>query len=97
MDVQIRQDDRLAGYKFTIMTQEEMDSLRWLAGRYDSAQLLYDCIGDPERFPCVVTVPEHVVWNVIDATEGDGGDKGVVPCLGGRLGKEIHAMLQSVV
>lgn len=92
-----RYGDSLSAYRFTIMSEEEMRSLRWLAGRYDSAQLLLDCVGDPEEFPCEVEVPEHVAWNVLDATEGDGADRGVVPCLGGRLGREIHGMLRSVV
>lgn len=90
--------ERLSGYRFTIASQEELESLRWLAGRYDSAQLLLDCMDNPdEEFPCDVDVPEHVAWNVIDATEGDGADRGTVPCLGGRLGDEIHRMLESVV
>lgn len=84
-------------YGFTIRNQEELDSLRWLAGRYDSAQLLLDCAGDPDEFPHKVGVPEHVAWNILDATEGDGADRGTVPCLGGRLGDEIHAMLDDVV
>jgi len=85
-------------YCFTIVSREEWESLRWLAGRYDSAQLLLDCMDNPdEEFPCVVKVPEHVAWNVIDATEGDGADRGTVPCLGGRLGREIHRMLELVV
>jgi len=90
--------ERLSAYRFTIMSQEELDSLRWIAGRYDSAQLLLDCVDNPDdEFPCEVEVPEHVAWNVIDATEGDGADRGTVPCLGGRLGREIHGMLRSVV
>jgi hypothetical protein len=84
-------------YGFTIRNQEELDSLRWLAGRYDSAQLLLDCAGDPDELPHKVGVPEHVAWNILDATEGDGADRGIVPCLGGRLGDEIHEMLDNVV
>lgn len=89
--------DSTFSYKFTVLNQGELDSLIWLAGRYDSAQLFLDCVGDPEEFPYEVLVPEHVAWNILDATEGDGGDRGTVPCLGGRLGDEIHAMLESVV
>jgi hypothetical protein len=86
------------GYRFTLETCGEWESLRWLAGRYDSAQLLLDCVDNPdEEFPCKVFVPEHVAWNVLDATVGDGADRGTVPCLGGRLGRDIHAMLDSVV
>lgn len=87
----------LPGYGFTVADAKEMDSLRWLAGRYDSAQLLLDCVDDDDEFPCEVFVPEHVAWNILDATEGDGADRGTVPCLGGRLGDEIHRMLESVV
>jgi len=87
----------ISAYRFTLQDEEELDSLRWIAGMYDSAQLLLDCVGDQEHYPWEVEVPEHVVWNVLDATEGDGADRGTVPCLGGRLGDEIHAMLRSVV
>ena len=93
-----RYGEHLSAYHFTIRSQEELESLRWIAGRYDSAQLLLDCMDNPdEEFPCEVSVPEHVAWNVLDATEGDGADRGTVPCLGGRLGREIHMMLRSVV
>jgi hypothetical protein len=89
--------ETLSTYHFTIQDEEEHRSLRWLAGRYDPAQLLLDCVGDPEHYPWPVEVPEHVAWNILDATEGDGADRGIVPCLGGRLGDEIHAMLESVI
>lgn len=92
-----RYGSSLSTYRFMLQDEAEMDSLRFLAGRYDSAQLLLDCVGDPEHFPWEVEVPEHVAWNILDATEGDGADRGVVPCLGGRLGDEIHRMLESVV
>jgi len=85
-------------YRFTVENEGELDSLRWIAGRYDSAQLLLDCIEDPDgSFPMKVEVPEHVAWNVLDATESDGADRGTIPCLGGRLGDEIHAMLYNVI
>ena len=87
----------LSSYRFIVRDEKELDSLRWLAGRYCSAQLLLDCVGEPEQYPWEVEVPEHVAWNVMDATEEDGADRGTVPCLGGRLGDEIHRMLESVV
>ncbi len=92
-----RMASALSAYHFTVLDEAELDSLRWLADRYDSAQLLLDCVGDPEQFPYRAEVPEHVAWNILDATEGDGVDRGTVPCLGGRLGEEVHQMLGSVV
>lgn len=80
-------------YEFTINDEEERKSLSWLAGRYESAKLLYDCMKSLGK----VFVPEHVAWEVIDATEKDGGGRGIIPCLGGRLGEEIHNMLEGVV
>lgn len=81
-------------YKFTVKNEEERQSLQWLAERYESAELLYDCVGE---YPGEVFVPEHIAWEVLDATERDGADRGIVPCLGGRLGDEIHKMLEGVV
>jgi hypothetical protein len=85
-------------YAFTIVDESELRSLRWLAGRYESARFLLDCWnGDEGKFPQDVVVPEHVAWEVLDATSGDGAYRGIVPCLGGRLGEEIHEMLESVI
>lgn len=81
-------------YKFTIKNEEERKSLMWLAERYKSAELLYDCI---DESPGDVLVPEHIAWEVLDATEEDGTDRGIIPCLGGRLGEEIHKMLYEVI
>lgn len=86
-------------YHFTIETRFEVDSLLWLAARYTSAEMLLDCFYDTGEvwFPVKVEVPEHVAWQILDATEEDGANRGTVPCLGGRLGDEIHKMLESVI
>ena len=84
-------------YLFTIQNGEELHSLNWLAARYKSADLLLDCIPDSdfcEGFPINVFVPEHIAWKILDATEEDGANRGIVPCLGGRLGDEVMKMLE---
>lgn len=86
-------------YHFTIENISEVNSLLWLAGRYSSADLLLDCFYNMGEvlFPIKVKVPEYIAWQILDATEQDGADRGIVPCLGGRLGKEIHKMLENVI
>lgn len=71
-----RMGEIMSTYRFTILDEVELDLLRWIANRYDSAQLLLDCVGEPEHYPWEVEVPEHVAWNVLDATEGDGAELG---------------------
>lgn len=50
-----------------------------------------------DEIPSEVSVPEHVAWEVLDVTERDGADRGIVSCLGRRLGEEIHKILEGVV
>lgn len=87
-------------YTYTIKDVEELRSLTWLADRYVSADLLLDCAYYSslcDDFPIVVSVPEYMAWEILEATVADGADRGIVPCLGGRLGEEIMKMLESVV
>lgn len=86
-------------YRFTVQTPGELNSLYWLGARYLSAELLLDSlqIPDIEAYPIIGELREHEAWEVLDATEEDGGYRGQVPCLGGRLGDDIHAMLAEVI
>jgi hypothetical protein len=90
------------------LTKGDLEALRFLSGRYDSAEILHNGLqpvdahadgalegGDyspPDAYK--FTVPEHVLWEVLDATEGDGGDRGTIPNLDSPA---IQNLLDSVV
>ena len=66
------------------LSEKEEESLRYIAGKYESAQILYDAYD-----PAALTIPRSEVLRAFFATPGDGGDLGTVPLTGGVLAKKI--------
>ena len=78
------EEDRLS---FDLNEREE-ESLRYIAGKCESAQILYDAYD-----PSDMTIPRSEVIRAFFATPGDGGDLGTVPLAGGgTLGKKIEEL-----
>lgn len=69
------------------LNEREEESLRYIAGKYESAQILYDAYD-----PADLTIPRSEVIRAFFATPGDGGDLGTVPLAGGTLGKKIEQL-----
>lgn len=83
------------------LTDGEFASLRWLAGRYLSAQVVFDgkrilseatVNGEPIS---IYSIPEHIAWEFREACDGEDG--GFVPCCGGSLAAKLLDLLQAVV
>lgn len=86
------------------MTPAEYRGLRLLADKYESAGILFnglECVNDSDAEytqDCgTYNIPEHVLWESYDATEGDGGGLGIIPNLGGNLGKQINHLFDNMV
>lgn len=56
-------------------TEEEIQALAWLEGRYDSAAAIFD------SYDAETGTIEIPVQDLYQLTIGDGGDAGTIPCL----------------
>ena len=88
---------KLAGGFSLTISDKEMEALRFLSKRYDSAAELYNGLVPVNEAKNEYNLPEHVLWEAYEATKTDGGNEGVVPNLGGALGKKIHQLFDSMV
>jgi len=88
---------KLAGSYDIQISDKEMESLRFLAHRYDSAKTLYDGLELVDEEKGFYTIPEHVLWDTYEATKEDGGGEGIIPNLGGALGKKVNHLFSSMV
>ena len=79
------------------LTPGERDGLEWLAERYESALTLAEGLLLDGETPDRYWVPEHVAWDALEATRGDGGAYGVVPCAGGGLATQLDRLFDSIV
>lgn len=85
------------------LTYDEQRALGWVADRYTSAEVLYKgmfALGDEEDGGTVTyTIPEHIVWEYLDALPEDNGNPGqiVPPCVGGTLADKLVDLWNSVV
>ena len=69
------------------LTEKELESLRYIAARYDSASILLDAYDEETK-----TIPRSAVHAAFRATAHDGGDVGTVPLAGGKLEEKIFQL-----
>lgn len=91
-------------YDFVIESAGELESLQWIAERYEYATELERAILnakvdpewsiDSERYPVTFDISESDAWNVADAVEREDG---FLTCMGGRLKDEVLKLLGSIV
>lgn len=79
-------EDADDGISFDLSEKEE-ESLRYIASKYESAQILYDAYD-----PAELMIPRGEAIRAFFATPGDGGDLGTVPLAGGTLKKKIEQL-----
>jgi len=72
------------------LTEAELDSLRYIAGRYKSGELLLDGYDEEHG------ISYNDAHDALLATEGDGGDFGTVPLAGGTLEEKIWKLWAQV-
>lgn len=66
------------------LTDQELKSLIFIAGRYQSAEILLDAYDEETK-----QIPYTAVHEAYRATLEDGGDEGTVPLAGGSLEEKI--------
>jgi hypothetical protein len=91
-------------YDFVIESAAELESLQWIAERYQYATELERAIlhakVDPEwsidsdRYPVTFDIRESDAWNVQNAVEQEDG---FLTCMGGRLKDEVLKLLDRIV
>jgi len=80
-------------YKIRI-TDDEMDSLGFIADRYTYADVLYDALeqdGDDEE---LYHISEPDAWEFMEAVEEEDGH---LPLMGGELATKVQALLDNIV
>lgn len=82
-----QEEERLA----FALTDEEVDGLVYIAGRYDSGRVLLDAYDDESG-----TISKSAAIEAFLATRGDGGDLGTVPLAGGTLAKKITQLWDEI-
>jgi hypothetical protein len=86
MDHEPNAEEHEEVYTFPL-TEKEYDALRYLGGKYQSAEILYDNWDDEDQ-----TIPRTAAIASFIATAKDGGDIGVVPAAGSTLRAKIEAL-----
>ena len=77
------------------LTEPEVDSLCWLAGRYRYADVLWKIMGGVNDDGTMnADLAEHQVWELQQAVEEEDG---FLPCCGGTLAGKIMRLLDSIV
>lgn len=89
------------GYNLTL-TDDERDSLAWIADRYTSASVLYDCARweqDDETGDWTGFLSEGAMWGYVAALHAledyDAPPPPFPPCAGGALAEKLTALVES--
>lgn len=80
-------------------TDDELDALAYLSGRYESAKILFVSMESDENIDTPdnnnFVIPEHVAWEFQGAcAEEDGG---ITPCCSPELENKLRKLLNSIV
>jgi hypothetical protein len=90
-------------YDFIIESQEELDSLGWIADRYDYAEAIERALVDATPidweanegpYPVTFDISEPAAWSIQEAVEAEDG---YLTCMGGRLREEVQRLLDRIV
>lgn len=85
-------DEPMTAHEISLdLTDEELDGLRYIAGRYDSGDIIYKNYNSETG-----KIPVHAILDAFKATKGDGGNLGTVPLAGGSLGEKIMKAFDEV-
>ena len=86
------------------LTDEELRALDFSAGRYFSAQVLYNALepdndeeDDEDATTHTFTIPEYKAWEYLEALKEEDGNLLVPPLIGGELENKLIRFLESIV
>ena len=80
-------------YKIRI-TEPEMESLGFIADRYNYASVLYDALKQDDEDEDLWHLSEADAWEFNDAVEDEDG---YLPLMGGELATKVQAILDNIV
>lgn len=74
------------------LTDEELATLGWISGKYESASILVDAYNEDDG-----TWDMNIVARALIATLGDGGNFGTVPLIGAGLKRKIESLFVKIL
>ena len=89
--------EHTTGHRYHLrLTEGEIDSLSWVAARYDSADTLIQAL-EAEDDAGHFTISEADAWGYLEALAAEDGDCMVPPCIGGDLATKLIDFATAIV